>query len=115
MNLEFIHESLTPPEYQPMFSPAWWPRPHVRSTLGPLVWDRYPCAAMRRAFATATLYRHPLHDSGPRPWLDRSALISACCVDPMTMAARAGAAGGAGGGVGGGVGITGRRSRATRR
>src|SRR5438874_8295562 len=93
MNLEFIHESLMPPEYQPMFSPAWRPSPHVRSTCGPLVCERYPCAAIRLALATATLYRQELQVSEPSPLRARSPLIKACCVERTTTeGAAAGAA-----------------------
>src|SRR5437868_232127 len=94
MNLEFIQESLMPPEYQPTFSPAWRPSPHVRSSCGPLVCDRYPCAVMRFALATATLYRQELQVNEPSPLRARSPLINACCVERTTIegAAAAGAA-----------------------
>src|SRR5216683_7928269 len=71
-----------------MFSPAWYPSPQPRSSCGPLVCDRDPWAAIRRAFATATLSRQPLQLSGPRPWAARSALMSCCCLEPMTIDGR---------------------------
>src|ERR1700693_3134898 len=76
-----------------------------------------PWAAMRDALLLATLSRQPFHVSGPRPFAARSWLMSACCVDPMTIAggaglgagggggAAAGGAAGAGAAVGGGVGL----------
>src|SRR2546421_3942749 len=82
-----------------MFSPAWWPRPQDRSTCGPLVCVREPCAAMRCALLTATLCRQLLQDSGPSPWAARSWLMSACCVELTTRDGRD-AAGGGGGAAG---------------
>src|SRR2546425_7617139 len=93
-----------------MFSPAWWPRPHVRSTCGPLVWDSEPCAAILLALLNATLYRQPLHVSGPSPWVARSWLMSACWVELTTSEGRAGTgadAGAAAAGAAGGAGGTG--------
>src|SRR2546428_10934616 len=93
-----------------MFSPAWWPRPHVRSTCGPLVWDSEPCAAILLALLNATLYRQPLHVSGPSPWVARSWLMSACWVELTTSEGRAGTgadAGAAAAGAAGGTGGTG--------
>src|ERR1700676_2613712 len=108
-----------PADQSPTFSPAWWPRPQLRSRFGPLVWEMKPCAAMRAALLRATLARQEFQVSGPRPLRARSWLIKACWVEPMTIAGgggggavRAGAAGaaaagagGGGGGVGSGVGL----------
>src|ERR1700674_5242781 len=106
-----------PADQSPTFSPAWWPRPQLRSRFGPLVCEMEPWAAMRAALLRATLARHPFQVSGPRPLAARSWLISACCVDPTPMEGGAGAlgagagagaaAGGAaaGGAGGGGVGL----------
>src|ERR1700688_762869 len=94
-----------------MFSPAWWPRPQLRSTFGPLVWVREPCAAMRTALLRATPARQELQLRGPRPFRARSWLMSACWVDPITMAGGAGRGAGTPGAAaarataGGGVGL----------
>src|SRR6266850_5166014 len=111
MNMVFNCESLMPADHQPTFSPAWWPSPHVRSTEGPFACEMAPAAAMRAALLLATLYRQEFQVTGPSPLAARSWLMSACCVEPTTIAGRgagragAGAAGAAGAAAGGGVGL----------
>src|SRR5450756_294587 len=64
---------------------------------------------MRLALLRATFARHELQVSGPRPLRARSWLMSACCVEPMTIAGGAGRGGSAAtclGGGGGGVGLS---------
>src|SRR5712692_10491611 len=100
MNMVFSWESLMPADHQPTFSPAWRPSPQVRSTEGPFACEIAPAAAIRAALLRATLYRQEFHVSGPSPFAARSWLISACCVEPTTIAGGAGrGAGCAGGGA----------------
>src|SRR6266850_691552 len=86
MNALLAQLSLMPGECQPTFSPAWLPRWHPRSRDAPSVCEMNPCLAMRTALLCAIEARHELQIRGRRPWLTRSWLISACCVEWMTIA-----------------------------
>src|SRR3984893_12207611 len=78
-----------------MFSPPWVARTtHARSSVGPLVCERYPCAMIRSAFWTATAARQSLQFSAPSAAAARSWLMRFCwALTPTPDAASAGGAG----------------------
>src|SRR5438094_9793936 len=89
MNIAFIFTSLIPLDRWPTFSPAREPTWQPRSSVGPLVCEMKPCAAIRAPFWAAIAARHAFHRSAGRPAAARSWLIELSWPVPIATAGRA--------------------------
>src|SRR5207237_10725040 len=81
------------PARQPTCSPPRDPRWQPGSSVGPLVCEMKPCAAIRAPFWAAIAARHAFHRSAGRPAAARSWLIKLSWPVPIATAGRAAGAG----------------------